>query len=177
MSMCEAVSDRMPAVASGQSEWTSEERAHLASCSDCAAEWRLVKAALTLGRHVTVDAVALTPLMLERWRAADVEERRSRWVKRAALVGSMAIAALLLLVMVPRWSQVSPVLPPSGVGVVATPVELKLAELDDAEPAELELVLVEFEEPAVPASSLDGPDLEGLDVSQLEQALRSWEES
>ena len=55
--------------------------------------------------------------------------------------------------------------------------ELKLAELDDAEPAELEIVLVEFEEPVVPASSLVGPDLEGLDVSQLERALRSWEES
>ena len=27
MSMCEAVSDRMPAVASGRSEWTAEEQA------------------------------------------------------------------------------------------------------------------------------------------------------
>jgi hypothetical protein len=38
------------------------------------------------------------------------------------------------------------------------------------------MVLAEFDEPAVPASSLDGLDLEGLDMSQVERALRSWEE-
>ena len=55
--------------------------------------------------------------------------------------------------------------------------ELQLAELDDAAPAELEIVLAEFDAPALPESSLDGPDIEGLDQSQVEQALRSWEES
>ena len=44
-------------------------------------------------------------------------------------------------------------------------------------PAELQAVLAEFDEPEVPASALDGPDVEGLDVSQVERALRSWEES
>ena len=60
---------------------------------------------------------------------------------------------------------------------VEVPGELQLAELDDAAPAELEMVLAEFEEPASPESSFDSPDLEGLDMSQVESALRSWEES
>ena len=55
--------------------------------------------------------------------------------------------------------------------------ELQLAELDDAAPAELEMVLAEFDEPVETTSTLDGPDLEGLDISQMDSALRSWEES
>ena len=62
MTMCEAVSDRMPAVAAGRSEWAAEERAHLVSCSGCEAEWTLVRMATVLGRDVTVEAATLTPL-------------------------------------------------------------------------------------------------------------------
>ena len=172
MSICDAVSDRMPAVASGRSEWTPEEQAHLASCDDCAAEWALQNAASRLGRDVIVDVTALAPVVLERVRAARAKDQRSWWVKRAVVVGTLAIAALLLLVMVGR--QVDPVPPPN---VAANVGELQLAELDDAAPAELEIVLAEFDAPALPESSLDGPDIEGLDQSQVEQALRSWEES
>ena len=175
MSMCEAVSDRMPAVASGQSEWTAEERAHLASCGDCAAEWELVGAASRLGRDVTVDAAALTPVVLERVRAAKVEAIRSRWVKQAVAVGALAAAAVLLVLRMPEDAP-DPLLPAVEVAM-ESPGELQLAELDDAAPAELEMVLAEFEEPASPESSFDSPDLEGLDMSQVESALRSWEES
>jgi hypothetical protein len=176
MSMCDTISDRMPAVAGGRGEWTPEEHAHLASCGGCAAEWKLLMAASALGRHLTVDAMGLTPIVLGRVRAARAEEQRSRWVKRGALVGAMALAAALLLVMVPRRGQLGETPTGSGVAVVETG-ELRLAELVDAAPAELEIVLAEFDGPAVPASSLDGPDVEGLDQSQVERALRSWEES
>ncbi len=176
MSMCEAVSDRMPAVASGRSEWTAEERAHLASLQ------RLRGGVEAGGRRrrrwggdVTVDAAALTPLVLERVRAAKVERRGSRWVRRVGGGGWSRdrgdAAADAGAGAEQRCRQVPPA------GVMAEPAELQLAELDDAAPAELEMVLVEFDEPAVPASSLDGPDLEGLDMSQVERALRSWEES
>jgi hypothetical protein len=174
--MCEAVSDRMPAVASGQREWTAEEGAHLSGCAECSAEWKLVSVAATLGRNVTVDAAGLAPQVLERVRAAARDDQRRRWVRRVALVGGLAIAALLLLIAVPRNRGIAPV-PQTDVVVAAEPAELRLAELDDAAPAELEMVLAELDEPAVPASSLDGPDLEGLDLSQVERALRSWEES
>lgn len=176
MSMCEAVSDRMPAVASGRSEWTAEEQAHLARCDDCAAEWALMGAVAKLGRDVAVDEATLVPELLARVRQAKWEERRRVLVRRGVQLGGLAVAAGLLLVMVPRWRTVVPART-APVVVSAEAGELQLAELDDAAPAELEMVLAEFDEPAVPASSLDGPDLEGLDMSQVERALRSWEES
>ena len=172
MSLCDAVSDRMPLVASGRSEWTAEELAHLASCGECAAEWTLVRAASQMGREMTVDA-AITPMVLERVRVAKAAEQRHRLVTRTAVAGTLAVAAVLLLVMVPRQAGPAPQAP----NVAMNQEELQLAELDDAAPAELEMVLMEFDGPVVPASSLDGPDVEGLDVSQVERALRSWEES
>jgi hypothetical protein len=175
MSTCEAVSDRMPAVAAGESEWTTEERAHLASCSNCAAEWMLVSSASNLGREVTVDASTLAPLVVKRVRAARARETRQRWMKHSMAVGGLAIAAVVLLMLVPSRNE-APDVPPTGVALEA-PGKLQLAELDDAAPAELEMVLAEFDAPVAAASSLDGPDLEGLDMSQVERALRSWEES
>lgn len=174
MSMCEAVSDRMPVVASGRGEWTATEREHLAGCAECSAEWKLVSVAATLGRDVTADAAGLTPALLARVARVAMEERRGRWVRRA-VVGGLAIAAMLLLVVMPRKVEVASVRP-EGV-FSASPAELQLAELDDAAPTELEMVLAEFDEPTAPGSSLDGPDLEGLDMSTVERALRSWEES
>jgi len=176
VNMCEAVSDRMPAVASGRGEWTAAERGHLAGCAECLAEWKLVSVAAMLGRDVTVDAAGFTPRVLERVHEARRADQRSRWVRASAVAGGLAIAALLLLVVVPRTRTTAPVQPAVGVVVPEAP-DLQLAELDGAAPAELEMVLVEFDEPTVPVSSLDGPDLEGLDMSQVERALRSWEES
>lgn len=177
MSMCEALSDRMPAVASGRGEWTAAEREHFAGCAECSAEWRLVSVAATLGHDVTVDAAGLTPRLLEQVHAAARADQRNSWVRRVAVMGGLAIAAMLLLIVVPRNSRVAPMPQASGIVIAAPAQLLQLAELDDAAPTELEMVLVEFDEPAVPGSSLDGPDLEGLDMSQVERALRSWEES
>ena len=175
MSMCEVCSDRMPAVASGRGEWSLAEREHLAGCTDCAAEWALVSAVLALGRDVSVDPGVIAPQLLERVRAAEHQERRRRWLRRSAQVVGLAAAAVLVLMIVPRRGNG----PVRQVPVTATSDApgLQLAELDGAAPSELEAVLAEFDEPAVPASSLDGPDVEGLDVSQVERALRSWEES
>jgi predicted anti-sigma-YlaC factor YlaD len=175
MITCEAVSDRMPAAASGRSEWTAEERAHLASCSECATEWALVSSVSRLGREATANESMLTAQVLERVRQARWEDRRRVLVRRTAQLAGLAIAAVLLLVLLPG-KRLTPV-DPGAVAVTAGPAELQLAELDDAAPAELEMVLAEFDEPAVPASSLDGPDLDGLNLSQVERALRSWEES
>ena len=40
--ICEALSDRMPAVARGGASWDAEEAAHFDICLDCQAEWSLV---------------------------------------------------------------------------------------------------------------------------------------
>ena len=79
MSMCERMSELMPAVAAGRSEWAGEEAAHLESCTDCAAEWALVRTAslgLTVatgrfGADMKVDLVNDGPvtLILERTAA------------------------------------------------------------------------------------------------------------
>ena len=175
MNMCEACSDRMPSVASGRSEWPAAEREHLAGCSDCAAEWTLVSAASALGRDITMDPAALMPRLLQRVRAADHEERQRRWVRRSVQVAGLAVAAVVLLTIVPRQRTVVPG-QPSPVAATQT-AGLQLAELDGAAASELAAVLAEFDEPAVTGSSLDGPDVEGMDVSQVERALRSWEES
>lgn len=176
MNRCEAVSERMPAVASGRGEWSPAELEHLAGCGDCTAEWELVSAASVLGRTIAVDPRTLTPRLLERVRVARREDRQRRWVARSAQVAGLAIAAVLLLTIVPRRRDVAPI--PTSPGVATTEVAgLQLAELDGAAPSELETVLAEFDEPTLPGSSLDGPDVEGLDMSQVERALRSWEES
>jgi predicted anti-sigma-YlaC factor YlaD len=164
----------MPAVALGRSEWLPAELEHLKGCPDCMAEWELVSAASQLGRSVTVDMAGLTPRLQERIRVSRGDELRRRWVRWSAVAG-LAAAAVLLLTIVPRRQGVEPVVPQPATRAGAA--SLQLAELDDAAPSELELVLAEFDEPAVPGSSLDGPDVDDLDVPQVEHALRSWEES
>ena len=175
MSMCERMSELMPAVAAGRSEWAGEEAAHLESCTDCAAEWALVRTASRMGRGVTVDDAVILPRLLESMRESRRSDRRRAWLRRSMQLGGLAIAAVLLLMLVPR-KPTAPATPGATVAI-AEAAPLQLAELDDAAPSDLEMVLVEFDEPAVPASSLDAPDLEGLDMSQVERALRSWEES
>ena len=135
-----------------------------ASCGAVRRSGELVGPASRLGRDVTVDAAALTPMVLERVRAAKVEARRSRWVRQAVAVGSLAAAAVLLVLLMP--DEAGPVATATEVAT-EMPGELQLAELDDAGPGELEMVMTEFEEPGSPASSLDGPELEGLGMSQV----------
>jgi len=176
VSTCEAVSDRMPSVAAGRGEWLAGELAHLGACRECAAEWKLVSEASMLGRGIVVDQAKLTTAVLERVRAAHQGDRQRRWVARSAQVAGLAVAAVALLTIIPRGRDTAPVQPPPMVAIQA-PARLPLAELDGAAPSELEVVLTEFDAPTPAGSSLDGPDVEGLDMSQVERALRSWEES
>jgi hypothetical protein len=166
----------MPLVAAGRTPWSAGERAHLASCGECAAEWKLVSEASMLGRSISVDPPILTSAVLGRVREARQGDRQRRWMARSAQVAGLAVAALVLLTIVPRWREAAPVQPPPG-AATRDEAGLPLAELDGAEPSELEAVLVEFDAPGLAGSSLDGPDMEGLNMSQVERALRAWEES
>ncbi len=176
MTMCEALSDRMPAVAGGRDAWSVEEQAHLASCSDCSAEWKVVATASGLGRSVIVDPQRLAPELLGRLREARRQDRRKVWVRRSAPVVGLAIAAAALLVVLPRGREQGPAAPlPAAAALEAGP--LQLAELEGATTADLVVVLASFDEPAVPRSALDGPNVEGMDLIQVQRALESWEES
>jgi len=179
MTTCDALSDRMPAVAAGRAEWTDAEAAHLASCADCQAEWSLLQAARGLGRSVAPMAAAegVAADVLSRVRASRRADARRRRTQRALAWGGLAAAAALMLAVLfrapgPRAHTVataSDTAPPAAVAF-----QLSLPELEDAAPAELQAVLDGLEAPLGESSTLENP---GDDVSgqDLERVLRAWE--
>jgi hypothetical protein len=193
MMNCDDLQDRMPAVAAGRDQWSDGEQAHVNGCGECAAAWRLVSAASQLGRDITpgIDPAMMTRAVLERVRLAEQASRRRRISAWTVGGAALATAAALLLTVVRRPETASP---PTAAPIVASTqvattdvasaegattevaVALPLAELSDVGATELEEVLTEFEEP-LGAKAATAPELEGLDATQLENALRSWEES
>jgi hypothetical protein len=138
----EHLTDRIPDVLHGRDAWTDADRAHLAACDDCAAEWRLVSGVIAAGRQPTVDAAALAEGVLRRLRTEPVvlpiRPRRS-W--RGALIGLAAAASVALAFLV--WQ-------PNGTEQIAvgpTHEPTMLPELDELLEAELQVVLA-FLEPA-----------------------------
>ncbi len=171
---CEAVQDRMPLVVHGGPTWTEAEAAHLASCADCAAGWRVVQTAARLGdaaaRRVDpehISAAVLSQLARDR--------RSTRWIRGGWLTGLAAAAAVVLLVWGgeprhrpgPETAQVAP----SGTQELRVP----LAELENLDAAQLESVLEGLDAPLGSQAAPDAPHLGDLDDSQLERVLRSLE--
>jgi hypothetical protein len=173
---CEVLSERMPLVVHGQAEWSAEESAHLAGCADCAAEWRLVQSAATLGASA---AARIDPTRLAKQVQAEVaaRTRAARW-KRGGWVSGLAAAAAVALVL---WSGRShrPVItappPQSGTATATTDFTLPMAELEGLDSTQLEQVLDGLDAP-VGASGTGGvPSFGDLDDTQLERVLRSLE--
>ncbi len=95
---CTELSDRMPDVAHGRSDWSEAEAAHLAGCAECRAEWQLVTTASRLGDGLPSPAepsVALTLVLHRLVRERDLTCRRMRLWSAAGLA---AAAAVLLAV-------------------------------------------------------------------------------
>lgn len=161
---CDRLSDRMPAVAHEGSRWTADERAHLASCADCAAEWRLFTGAAELGqdaaRAVRPEVAAAVVLA----RLAD--ERSVRRIKHRAwgAAGLVAAAAALVLVVGPA------IRPTAGRG--AAPA-VALPELDSLSGSELERVLGAVETPGPDTWSIDAPALGDLNARELRRVLEN----
>ncbi|HET8622235.1 MAG TPA: hypothetical protein VFM14_01605 [Gemmatimonadales bacterium] len=163
MSLCERLSDRMPAVAGGEA-WTADEQAHLDACADCAAEWALVRSAKALGAGVAADLNAhhVTERVLGRLRADRSSERTRRW--GYAFAGLAAAAAIVLAVSGAPTGRASS----TGVDVAAN---LILPELDSLRTPELEALLRTMDRqadengidlaPPLP-SDLEGEDLDGV---------------
>lgn len=173
MTPCERLSERMPVVAAG-ADWTPDEAAHLASCPDCAAEWRVVKAAAGVGGQLpAVDPARISARVRARLAAEPANEstvipirsaRRGRWL--------MGLAAAAVLVLAVR----AVVRPPAPVDPgLAAPTGTVLSELEELSSNELESVLGDWDEEQVGTPAAGVPGLSDLSADELERVLRSWE--
>ena len=170
MTICEALSERMPAVARGAAQWTAEEQAHLDRCDDCRVEWSLLAAAADLGLDVAaeLDTHHVTERVLGRLRA---ERGRGR-VRRIgwAMGGFAAAAAVMLAVAIGRGGHRTTVSP----SVAAA--EIPLPELDSLHTPELQAVLDALDAPLSGAvQGVDTGELDDLDPQELQRVLDGLE--
>jgi hypothetical protein len=171
MTECTLLSDRMPEVALGRSEWTSEENRHLAACESCLAEWRLVQAASRLGEgHLPeIDASRLSRAVWIRVRAAHTQAGRRRVRSVAGLAAAAAIAGLI-------WAgSVTHRKPAEPIASSAARLRMPLPELDSLQPSELNSVLQTIDESGAESSTADSPELGELDNEEFETVLDYWE--
>lgn len=173
MTGCTRLSDRMVAVLHGGESWTADEQGHLVACGDCAAEWRLVRAAAGFGASVSVvDPDQVAARVSARLVAAAAEGKGRIPLAVTGRVSRLVIAlaaaaAILLAVQITRSGR------PSGpVSVTGSSV---LQELDDLSITELETVLDVFGGANGPTMPADAPPLGDLNSDELERILRSWE--
>lgn len=170
MTECEALSERMPLVAHGESAWTAAEAGHLAQCAECAAEWRLVQVAAGLGRR---EAAAVDPALV----AAGVHGRRvaaRRWERRFrawGAIGALAAAAAVALVV---WPGPRPDSGPVRAAVADAPPTL-VPELDSLSADELQSVLGSLDRPLAESRTLGTDGLGDLSDDQLATVLNTME--
>jgi anti-sigma factor RsiW len=171
MTDCESIQDRVPLVANGEAEWSEAEAAHLASCRECAAEWRLIQTARRLGDTAAtrIDPAQVGRAVLARLAA---ERRRSRW-KRSGWLAVLAAAAAVTLVV--RLSSHGPGAGSESMPPSATAFHVPIAELERLDAGQLESVLEGLDEPLGSQAAPDAPHLGDLDDHQLERVLRSLE--
>ncbi len=170
MSDCERLSDRMPDVALQRAAWTADEAAHLASCTDCRAEWDLVLAARRLeARGPTLDPTAIAAAVQRRLATDRTVSRRNRWLWAggAAAAAAGAIALAVTRGPAPR-SEVAPVV------AVETDPLVPLPELEGLETAQLDTLLQALDGPLAGASATDSASVDDADA-ELDQLLATWE--
>jgi hypothetical protein len=167
---CAAMQDRMPDVALVAVAWTDAEAAHLATCADCALEWRIVRAGAGLHADTVVSADRIADAVLTRLRATPPEPRAIRRIPwRGTVVGVIAAAASVILVLgAPRLRA------PGASGMSDSATLAVLPELQGLDDGQLETVLKGLDagpiDAVVPGQM---PHLEDLTDAQLEQLLRT----
>ncbi len=168
MTQCAGLSDRMPTVAAGRSEWSGEELAHLEACPDCRAEWALVQTASTLGTGAStaLDADRVSARVMARLRS----EPAPRPGSGAAAVATLLAAAAIALVV---WTGRAPDQTDRRVAPAAAQSALLVPELDRLSAGELTDVLEAFDGPLSERSSVAAPTLGDLSDHELERVLRA----
>jgi hypothetical protein len=181
MTICEKLSDRMPAVAAGRAAWATAEQAHLDGCADCGAEWALVAAVQGIGGTAAprTDPETMAAAVLARLREAKYVDRRRATTRWAVTWGGLAAAAAIMLAVLfggPERAAREVATAPAAESATDVAFHVPLAELDGAEPEELQAVLDGLEVPLGESSTLDH-GLSGDDVTQqdMERVLRAWE--
>lgn len=169
MTDCTTVRDRMPQVAGAADSWSSAELAHLASCAECAHEWRIVQAGASLHAGVHVDVERVTQAVMARLRETPGEPgvlARIPW--RGSIIGLLAAAASVAVILsAPRLER------PAASGASDTMALAVLPELQGLDEIELESLLQSLGPSAADATPGVLPHLEDLTDSELEQLLRS----
>lgn len=169
MSDCGALSDRMPDVALGRAQWTTDEERHLNDCGSCQREWELIGRVRSLGEVLGVRVPS--SLVSEKVMRRLTQSREWRLRRRAWSFAAVAMAAAVALVV---WTDREAARPASPTGTGLASVTIPLPELESLQPAELDSVLRSMDEP-VAGSTLDLPDLGELESDELEHVLDSWE--
>jgi len=159
----DTLSDRMPDVAAGRAAWTAPEQAHLDGCATCREEWALLCAAASLGGGVErdFDARGAAAAVAARWREAPLPVARP--VRRYALAGLAAAAAVALVLL------------PNGSSPVAEAPLPFLTELDPLSTEELALLADGLDLPLTHLEGSEDAPLSDLDTTQLKRLLRSLE--
>lgn len=172
MTDCERLSDRMPEVAMARAAWSSEEAAHLASCTECRGEWDLVLAARRLeARAPTVDGDAIAAAVQRRLTAERTGRRRTRRLWTAAGSAAAAAAAIAIAVGTGRAPE-----PEAGPEVVAQGEALvPLPELEGLETAQLDTLLQALEGPLAGSSTLESSTMSDDVDAELERILDTGE--
>jgi hypothetical protein len=174
MTGCGWLSDRIPAVVLGRTEWTPQEMQHLQECRTCQQEWEVVRAAGRLGqRHeAAIDPDAVAATVLDRLR----HERPVPYVRRKlwAAAGLAAAAAITIALWTGGGDRA---VTTSGSGsLAAAQLEIPLPELENLQAAELDTVLQAFDEPTnVRDQDYGEPELSDLNSDELERVLDTWE--
>ena len=165
------LSDRMPDVAHRRSSWTAEEKAHLASCSDCRVEWELVIAAGGLGdaTPAITSPDAMTAVLRRRLAADRASQTGTR---RAWSIGAVAAAAAILIGVLLRPAAPTGVAPQVVAGADAL---VPLPELEGLETAELDTLLQSIDRPVAGSSALDASTLGEPEDGELDRVFATWE--
>lgn len=169
MTGCERMSDRMPDVACGAARWSDDETAHLDSCGECAAEWRLVRVAAGMPTGLALDADWIAGTVATRLRDPSGSAVLA-FVRRPAVrvVAALAAAALLVAVLGPG------LVPSRTAGDVAAPTVL--TELGGLDSTELTEILDDWAPaPAPPPVAAFVSGLSDLSADELEAILHGME--
>lgn len=166
MTTCDTLRDRMPDVAWGRDAFGDDDRAHLAACAECRAEWAIVEDGQRLGDEGTLDVERIAQRVTARL-ASDAREapvRRLPW--RGLGLGAAAAASIALAIWMPRRER-------PRTAVEQTTAAVLLPELERLDESQLRQLLrtVEGGEGA-DMSPAALPRLGDLTETELEQVLQ-----